>query len=445
MKNRRLFPLLVTAVALVVVAGAAAVGWRVVRGDQSLLRAARVQHDRITPNADGEQDVTTVSYELSRNATVSIYFEDAAGERYYFRRERPRGAGPYQVYFAGVVDGYRLPGEQVQGEILSRLLRDGAYTWVVEATDEEGVTERVTGPLVVAEADPALPEIRDFSLDRTVFSPNQDGIDDRVALSYYLAKDVARTRVYLVRPDGSEVPLPEQPLEARPDRRGMHSFSYEGGVDRKAQPPPDGVYPIVVETEDAEGQKVRVEETLALEYGGVPFASIISPEVGDTVAFNTTAVEICDTLYLTVTVENYGTTPIRTAGPWSGTVYDSDWNYNTVGWPTESGAWRLGIGFENALSDYPFRWGLGTPETLTEIDGHYYLMPGERAVVRGGIRVVDVFGVRNPQPVWAGLIHEDVEISIHNNRVDTQDILVDLPASDEVRRCEAREASLYAP
>jgi len=140
-----------------------------------------------------------------------------------------------------------------------------------------------------------------------------------------------------------------------------------------------------------------------------------------------------------VTVENYGDAPIRTVGPWNDTVYDSDWNYNTVGWPTESGAMRVGIGFENQLTDYPFRWGLGSPENLTEIDGQYYLMPGERAVVRGGIRVVDTFGVRNPQPVWAGLIHEDVEVAEVNRQVDTHLIQVDIPAGVEIEPCEERE------
>ena len=65
-------------------------------------------------------------------------------------------------------------------------------------------------------------------------------------------------------------------------------------------------------------------------------------------------------------------------------------------------------------------------------------MPDARAVVTGSIRVVDVFGVRNPQPMWAGLIHEDVEISEFNNRVDAQDILVDVPDPGNVATCEER-------
>jgi hypothetical protein len=120
-------------------------------------------------------------------------------------------------------------------------------------------------------------------------------------------------------------------------------------------------------------------------------------------------------------------------------VYDSDWNYNTLGWFTESGAFRVGIGFENEISNYPYRWAVGSPEDLTEIDGQTYLMPGDRAVVTGGIRLTNVFGERNPQPVWAGLIHEDVEVSQFNARVDPAAILVDIPDEEHMPTCEPRE------
>lgn len=439
MSKRSLFPLVVTLIALLFVIGAVAVGWRLWRGDGSLLRDVQFSESLITPNADGEQDITTISYTLSRNADVSIYFEAGDGERYYFRRERPRGADTYEVLFSGVVEGYRLPAEEAyDGEILARLLQDGEYTWVVEAVGRAGKVERATGTLTVAEADPVLPLITGFGLDRETFTPNRDGISDRVNIDFDLAKTVADLDVYLELNDGTEVPVVERPLDVPPREGGRHVYDYAGGVDDGAAPPPDGTYPIVAVAEDREGQRVQVEDQLTIELGGVPYAKIVSPVTGDTVAFNTTAVEICDTVFFTVTVENYGETPIRTTGPWSGTVYDSDWNYNTVGWPTESGAFRLGIGYENALSDYPYRWGLGKPEELTKIGDYYYLMPGQRAVVHGGIRVVDVFGVRNPQPVWAGLIHEDVEISQFNNRVDPHGILVDVPDEANIPVCSER-------
>ncbi len=439
MVREQRFPYIVTFIAALVVVVALALGWRLIRGDSSILRNAAVAESAITPNADGEQDITLISYEIARNATVSIYFEDAGGERYYFRREQPRGVGEYNVYFSGVVEGYELPDESYDGQILARLLQNGDYAWVIEAVDERGNQQEERGSLTIAGADALLPEIRDFSLTRDSFTPNQDGIADRVQMEFFLPKEVETVRVYVLLPDGKELSVTERPGEVPPGAEGRHVYDWAAGVDQKVAPPPDGAYPVVAYAADAEGQKYQVESEITIELGGVPFANIISPFSGATLAFDKTAVTLCDTLYFTVTVENYGDAPIRTVGPWNDTIYDSDWNYNTVGWPTESGAMRVGIGFENQLSDYPFRWGLGSPESLTEIDGQYYLMPGERAVVRGGVRVVDTFGVRNPQPVWAGLIHEDVEVAEVNRQVDTHQIQVDIPAGVEVEPCEERQ------
>jgi hypothetical protein len=436
--NRVTATLSVTLIASALVLLAVWLGGRLLNGDRSLLRNAAIRDAVITPNADGVTDATLLSYELSRNATVSIYFENEEGQRFHFREARSRGAGTYEVLFSGVVDGYRLPGEEIEGEILARLLRDGDYTWTIEATDSDGVTETAGGILTIADAQPALPELRNFTLDKNVFTPNRDGIDDRVLIQYFLPKEVSRVRVFLQLPDGRELPIAEQEREIPANMPGRHYYDYEGGVDNGATPPPDGTYRIVAVAEDQEGQRVQVEDELTIMFGGVPRAEIFSPPTGNTVEWNTTAVALCDTIYFTMTVQNYGNTPIRTTGPGPGLVYDSDWNYNTLGWHTESGAWRAAIGFENELSNYPYRWALGNPEDLTEIDGHYYLMPGDRALITGGIRVVDVFGNRNPQPIWAGLIHEDVEISQFNNRVDPRDVLVDVPGPGTTTNCEPR-------
>ncbi|MGD2048054.1 MAG: hypothetical protein PVH03_01070, partial [Chloroflexota bacterium] len=168
---------LITTIAVVLVTLAIGLGWFILRGDSSLLRNVNVEHTLITPNADGNLDATPLSYELSRNATVSIFLADEEGQRYYFRQEQPRGVGEYQVLFSGVVEGYELPGENIEGQILARLLQDGDYTWTITAVDDNGVEESISGPLTIAEADDQLPEIRNFSLDKRVFSPNQDGID----------------------------------------------------------------------------------------------------------------------------------------------------------------------------------------------------------------------------------------------------------------------------
>lgn len=445
MTGKRYSPWLVGLIALVFVVTAVAIIWRLWNGDSSLLRNVTVNDQRITPNADGDTDATLIQYEIVRNANVSIYFKNEAGERFYFRESKPRGAGEYSVLFSGVVDGYRLPDETVEGEILSRLLQDGAYTWVIEATDEDGVMQTATGPIVIADADTQLPELRDFSLDKQLFTPNRDGISDRVQAQFYLTKPVESTRVFLQMPDGLEVPISELERGVPANEPGRHVYDYEGGVDNGATPPPDGTYPLVAIAQDAEGQRLRVEDLLTIQYGGVPRADIFPPPTGDTLEFDATAVALCDTLYFTMTVRNNGTTPIRTTGPVPGTVYDSDWNYNTLGWHTESGAFRVAIGYENEITNYPYRWAVGSPEDLEEIDGYYYLMPGERAVITGGIRIVGPLGVRNPQPVWAGLIHEDVEISQFNNRVDPHAIQIDLPDEANRQPCEPREIPVREP
>jgi hypothetical protein len=439
MSEKRTTPLIVGLIALLVVAAAVAIGWRVVNGDNSLLRNVSVGHEIITPNADGSDDATTISYEISRNATVSIYFENEAGDRFYFRQDEPRGRGDYRVLFSGIVDGYRLPDDQIQGQILSRLLQNGTYTWVIEAMDEGNVTETATGSLTITDADTALPDMRNFTVYPDTFTPNRDGISDRVRPQFYLTKEAANLRVFLLMPNGQEVPISELERDIPANSPGRHYYDYEGGVDNGATPPPDGTYPLIAIAEDAEGQKIRVENSLTIQYGGVPRADIFSPPAGDTLEFSATAVAICDTLYFTMTVENYGLTPIRTTGPEPGTVYDSDWNYNTLGWHTESGAWRVAIGYENEITNYPYRWAVGNPEDLVEIDGYTYLMPGERVLITGGIRLVNVFGDRNPQPVWAGLIHEDVGIAEFNTRVDPHEITVDVPDEAHMPTCEPRE------
>ena len=65
-----------------------------------LLYDVQVTPTLISPNADGDTDVTDIFYSLRRPATVSIYFDDAAGNRYYFRQARRRANGDYNVQWA---------------------------------------------------------------------------------------------------------------------------------------------------------------------------------------------------------------------------------------------------------------------------------------------------------------------------------------------------------
>ena len=409
------------------------------RGDTRLLQDVTFSENTITPNADGNTDATIISYALSRDARVSIYFEGNAGERYYFRENNLRGRDSYSVGFSGIVEGFLLPGEQFDNEVLERLMPSGDYTWHVVAEDLNGQTDEWSDTFTVSEADTELPIMAGFELERDTFTPNRDGVDDRVKIQFDLKKEVEVLRVYLLTDDGAEYEIQELPRNAPRKRLGDIFFDYEGGVDLNATPPEDGTYTIVAFAQDAEGQKMRVTEPLTLQFGGVPRAEIVSPISADTFEVNTTALALCDTMFFTATVRNYGTVPIRTTGPESGAVYDSDWNYNTVGWNTESGAFRFAVGYEDETRNYAYRWALGTFEQLTLIGEHYYLMPGQQVVVNGGIRMTNELGRRNPQPMWAGLIHEDVAISQGNDRVNPKAVEIDYPPADRWVDCAPRE------
>jgi hypothetical protein len=207
---------------------------------------------------------------------------------------------------------------------------------------------------------------------------------------------------------------------------GLHEYDYDAGIDMGADPPPDGTYVVTVKVEDAIGQQAIATDTLTIKEGGIPRAEIAD----GTVNFSKSSLLVGDTLYFTLTVENYGAIPIRTSGPSSGYVYNLDQNYNVPGFAEESGAWRVGIDFDTSQRNYPFRWAVGKPEDLTvrEIGGktYYYLDPGKKAQITGGIKITEK-PPRDPLNFWAGLIHEDVEIAAINNRVDPQSITIDQP------------------
>jgi hypothetical protein len=431
----------------------------------SLIVSAAFSSDTITPNADGQTDVAIFSYTLSRNAAVSITFEAEDGATYVFRDSQPRAANDYQVEFSGVVSGFVLPNETLNADILTRLIPNGRYTWRLMALDEGGASEERTGQLNVQDGDALLPLIETFTVSPDVFSPNQDGIDDRSEINVYLSKDdteLAELIVYLLTAKGERIYISERDT----DERRRHLFDYEGGVDLGMDPPPDGIYTLVAEAQDLEGQRVRRTSTLTIETGGEPQAEIAAQAIGVDVIFDVVPYEerffsiadqfgalidppidpaslaqtaismpLGDVLVFRLTVENYSNVPIRTAGPPPGTVYQQEQLAGALGFYGESGAWVVGIQCDTSTTSYPWRWALGTAETLTSVIGsdgktYLYLPAGESREVWGGIRMTALIERRNPQNCWAGLIHEDVEVSVRNMRVGPREIeLIDTNAA----------------
>lgn len=405
-----------------------------------LLTDVSVAPALISPNADGQDDVTRIRYTLGRNADLSITFTDAAGQVYHFRDQRPRSAGKYEVLWGGVVNQVRVletaAGRQA---VDSWVLPDGAYTWAISAVEANGNQQQITGTITLQGGDTELPLLNNFSVVPQEFRPNQDGLrDDWVSISYYLTKKTDTVNVYLVDPKQPDVKyyLSESERVIKPGEMGYHEYRYEGGVDKGAEPPPDGAYTIVGEARDLAGNHVVVSSTLTIKEGGKPRADILQGEIDWQGEINrVVGVPLGGTLCFTATVSNEGTVPIRTAGPWPGQTYQFSQNYNTLAvennnksWYQQAGVWRFGINFDTTGVDFPFRWAIGRPQDLERrvIDGveQYYLMPGQRGQVNGCIQ----FDEAPPSATnfwWGGLIHEFVAVA--NNYVDRISVEVGQP------------------
>lgn len=383
-----------------------------------LIVEAKLAPAVITPNGDGDADVARITYTLGRPARVWLYFTNEQDEYFYFRQKVQRNIGVHEVLFGGVINNVMMP--------------NGVYTWTLQA-EGDNLSESRSGRLIIADADTEPLELRNLTVSPPIFTPNRDGLSDRATINVYVSKDAA-LRVYLLGADKIEYPMTEKAGLRKPGEKGLHTFDYDAGVDQGAEPPPDGAYMVVAEATDKVGQFARLTTTLVITQAGVPRAEIVDGAV----EFNKTTFVLGETLYVTLTVENYGTVPIRTSGPQPGACYDMDQNFNAprpekpAGYAEESGVWRVGIDFDTSLRNYPFRWAVASASELdiVELDGQkfYYLGPGQRGVVTGCIRLTRI-PPRNPLYFWAGLIHEDVEISPLNNRVDPHLITIDSAAS----------------
>lgn len=417
----------------------------------ALLYDVSITPNQISPNADGDTDATSISYSLRRTATVDIYFENTAGKRFYFRKGERRGPDHYNVLWGGVIDDPETVDNGYGPEIiLGRVLPDGDYTWTIAATDDSNATSTTSGTITLKNADTNIPQIQNFAVVPNVFQPNQDGIADRVSVSYFLTKDVDKLLLYLIN---TEDPTIQYPLSGdfglqEPTKAGGFSLSYDGGVDLNAEPPPDGDYQVIAEAHDLAGNSVRVQQSLTISEGGKPRADVLGGEIDWYTVYADGSNPQVDTkrqlfvppdgkLCFKAIIVNEGAVPIRTAGPFPGQEYQLGENRNTLAEAAynasgqkdkslfqQAGVFRFGINFDTTGVDYPYRWAIGRQQDLEKrlIDGQeqWYLLPNHRSEVSGCI----IFGrdaVSTVLPLtdttwWGGLIHESVEIV--NDSVD---------------------------
>jgi len=393
-------------------------------GSGALLDNVSVTPDAISPRPHSDNATTTIHYRVGREAQVSIYLLDAQGKQHVFRATQPRVAGEYAATFTGAIN--------------DRVLPDGKYTIVVEAKDATGQSAKSEKPLTITQADATPPELQNFTVFPDTFTPNQDGIADRVLIRYNLTK-AAKVDLYLSNgKERFEIAEKKTTLNIKDGytQPGPHEYDYDGGIDLLATPPPPGEYTVTADAVDAVGNRVRIEKKLTIKDSGIPRATISNggaewgPKGLPSLKIEPTAiiVPLGETVTFTVTVQNIGPVPLRTKGPEPGTLYTTSENFNTKKFHEEPGVWRVGLDYEgnSAGRSYPFRWQIGATKELTRVvlDGkeYFYLMPGQRVTVSGSLRIVD-----KPPRVnvyhWVGLIQEDVRIV--EDRVEPKQVTVE--------------------
>jgi hypothetical protein len=287
-----------------------------------LLSSLEVEPAHITPNQDGDADVARITYVIGAPATLRMQLEGPDGTVYVLRNGLPRSPGAHEALFGGVVDGHMLPSGEYTLSLEVRTDDGGASTAEGDSGDQEVAYEERT--LVITGGDTDPPRLIGLTVQPEEFTPNQDGIGDRVAVSYTL-EEPTEVRLWLETAGGTYVTdiLEEQESGEFSGEVGPHVYDYDAGVDADAPPPPDGDYVIVAEARDGAGNVSRQELPLRISSGGQPRAAII----GD-VEWGDTTLPLGATLVFTATVKNVGGTPLRTRGPEPGFVYDNDQTYN---------------------------------------------------------------------------------------------------------------------
>jgi len=247
---------------------------------------------------------------------------------------------------------------------------------------------RATTTLVITHADTVPPRFEHIEVSPLVVSPNQDGRDDILTVSLRVDEAVAgevwlhfgsqRWRLWegWVQQGKTEVNWPP------PDRAAP-------AVNQAIALPLPGPATVEVRVQDRAGNVTVHHQQIAIGEAGAPRATVRGVQI------RPARVQAGDTLEVVVEVENTGPVTLRAAPPGPSTyAWGSD--FRTAGYQAEAGTVRVGLDFSGNRSgvSYPFRWSLG-----------HDLAPGERAIVRGSLRVTDDFPCE-PVQVWVGLLHE---------------------------------------
>lgn len=371
-------------------------------GQNTALSNVGVGAPVITPNGDGRDDATTIFYTIGQQSSVSIYLQNAAGKRYMLRKDAPRlpANEPYSLRFDGTV-----PGEQPP--FVQRVLPDGSYTVVVEATPIAGgppVTQR--GEVTLRDAATQAPVIEGLKVFPKVVTPNEDAIDDVANFSYRLP--ITATVTINITNGHDTIPfitgLEEGPFEQ------THIWD---GKRPDGSLLPTGTYTYTVQAADRAGNIVQRSGSLRLEKPGRAEARITYVDIAPV------EVALGNVITATIRVKNTGDVPIRTQGPAVGYRYNTNQKFSSIEgekWAEKGGGyWRVGLDWGGG-NGYPFRWAITNrpPDKWKEPGVADELKPGEEVTIAGTVQIQQR---EDKMYFYAGLIHEGVGYPDHRKGV----------------------------
>lgn len=334
-----------------------------------LLSNVRADPVQISPNGDGVADRTTILYELSQDATVTITLEDGSGRRFPFRQEEKRPAGAYAADF----DGTYVPTAEPN---VRRVLPDGRYRFVIDAI-AAGRSQTRQGEVLIKDGDATPLSVSNLIANPSAISPNSDGQDDDAVIGWDLSKP-AEVTIFALDDQG------QRTLILAPSKReaGPDSLTWNGRSTDQILA--DGLYQIVVQASDPAGNQADSRIAFRISGGGKARLDITK------VVFTPTAMAVGGTLSVSITVKNTGEVPILSNCPKWGAAYTTNESYTKFTVDEEgarrpecferSGAWRVGVGWDQAPIQYPARWG------LTEDLGP--LKPGDERTITGKIQIL---------------------------------------------------------
>jgi hypothetical protein len=369
-------------------------------GEDTTIARFETSGDLAKPGGRGLAQPITISYRLRRPADVSAVVRGPGGE-WPLRTAAPRGTGEeYQLVFDGTVPS---------GEADRTVLRDGQYELRLVASEADGRRDERSAPVTVAGADPGPLEVDGPRLTLATITPDGDGVDDEVRIAFKLSKP-AQVEITAENEKGDRATiLPPGRREA-----GDVSVVWDGSAGGRVfggKRLPDGQYTLTLVARDDAGNVRTRQAPLRIANGGIERLEITDVLIGPT------QLKLGDRLRVSIRVANTGETVLRTMGPAPSTLYRTNESFSTIKdpatgqpYPLTSGAWRVGLGWQNAPQELPIRWGL-----LSDPSGT--IPPGGTATVEAVVQVEPGFEFSptdgKPKPVrfWVGAIREGVGLA----------------------------------